>query len=244
MADGRTSWWAKDAAWWRREPVVELLEEVGLAGPCVVDWLACEAKAQNAGGVVKAGERTIARALGIDLVTVGHALSHAVTVGLLDDMERDGRTFTCRISGWRSEQERAGAATRKAREREKTASSHGESRPVTAGHKMSHKQDKTVHNNYPPNPPAGGRQRDIAEYEQALAFWTQSVVPEADLHYGLPGARAVLGVLKAQGKPTTAEAVRWVAGHSPTNHFGLSDEARAAIRREFTNNKEFTGCPQ
>lgn len=145
MADGRTSWWAKDAAWWRRESVVELLEDVGLAGPAVVDWLACEAKAQNAGGVVKAGERTIARGLGIDLVTVGHALSRAVAVGLLDDFEQDGRTFTCRISGWRSEQERANAATRKAREREKAAACHGESHPVTDGHKESHKQDKTGH---------------------------------------------------------------------------------------------------
>lgn len=117
MSDGRTVWLAKDAAWWRREAVIEMLEEVGPVGPAVVDWLACEAKAQNQGGMVKAGYRAIAHGLFIELSTVCPLVSLGVRVGLLDDFEEDGRTFTCRISGWESEQGRAIGAAKKARQR-------------------------------------------------------------------------------------------------------------------------------
>ena len=112
MSDGRTVWLAKDAAWWRREAVIEMLEEVGPVGPAVVDWLACEAKAQNQGGMVKAGYRAIAHGLFIELSTVCPLVSLGVRVGLLDDFEEDGRTFTCRISGWESEQGRASGAAK------------------------------------------------------------------------------------------------------------------------------------
>lgn len=229
MSDGRTSWWAKDAAWWRREPVVELLEEVGLAGPAIVDWLACEAKAQNAGGVVKAGERTIARALGLDLVTVGHALSRAVTVGLLDDMERSERTFTCRISGWKSEQERALATRRKALQREKIEPCHGVSRPVTKCPPTG--QDSTYTDN-PPSPPAGGsRPRARREYNDSLGAWGLLVVPEADP--SVVGAATKHALTRLKPEQQNATGVRWIAATNTADVFGLGDEVRAAIRREF-----------
>lgn len=240
MSDGRTSWWAKDSAWWRREPVVELLEEVGLAGPCVVDWLACEAKAQNAGGRVKAGERTIARALGVELVTVGHALSHAVTVGLLDDFQQDGRTFTCRISGWKSEQEKALGARRKALQREKHAASHGVSRPVPECPPTG--QDSTEQGTTPLTPqggdliparPVSGRARDERGHEQRLTEWARGAVPEADGAYLLAGVRQARSALEGRGVPVSVRSVRWYAARGSVNAFGLSDEVRERIAGEF-----------
>lgn len=142
MSNGRTYWWAKDAGWWRREWIVELGLEFGADGPAVIDWLACEAKSQNDGGRVSAGVKTVSRGCFVDVVTVSHILSHAVTLGLLEEHEsREGR-FTCRISGWKVEQDRFDARSRKADQRARQSTntgdqpsdvtvSHAESRPVT-----------------------------------------------------------------------------------------------------------------
>lgn len=140
MSDGRTTWWGKDAAWWRRERVVELGEEFGSEGPAVVDWLSCEAQAQRSAGAVKAGYRTLAR--GSFVATIERAqeiVRRAVEIGLLDDFTEEGRTFRARISGWASDQTASKAAARKAAQRASEESeevpavtlSHGESRPVT-----------------------------------------------------------------------------------------------------------------
>lgn len=125
---GRTVWWAKDAAWWRREAVVELLEEFGPAGPAVLDWLTCEAKAQGSTGDVKAGYRAIARGIGVDVVTVCPVVSRCVQLGALDDFKDSGRTFTCRISGWHDEQVRAVETVKKRRQRA-TASDDSPAKP-------------------------------------------------------------------------------------------------------------------
>lgn len=139
MSGGRTIWWGKDCAWWEREAVVALGEEFGAEGPAILDWLSCKAKAQNDGGYVKAGFRSVARGCFIgELVTVSHVLSRAVTLGSLDDYEESGVTFTCRISGWKADQARAGAAVRKAKSREFSDASHALSHPVTVGHAESH----------------------------------------------------------------------------------------------------------
>lgn len=142
MSSGRTIWWGKDVAWWEREAIVELGEEFGAAGPAVIDWLCCRAKMQNDGGKVKAGYRAIARGVFIDAVTVSHVVSRAVQLGALDDFEESDRTFTCRISGWAADQGRADAAARKAKSRAKSTASHGESRSVTPGPKMSPTEEK------------------------------------------------------------------------------------------------------
>lgn len=148
MSGGRTVWRAKDAGWWRREWIVALGEEFGAAGPAVIDWLECEAKAQNDGGLVKAGPRTVARGCFVDVVTVGHVLSRAVTLGLLlDYRESDGR-FICRIAWWQADQQRLADTVRKQRQRNGATADpddmpppsrpvtdgHGESRPVTKCH--------------------------------------------------------------------------------------------------------------
>lgn len=147
MSDGRTVWWPKDAAWWRREWVVTLGEEFGPAGPAVVDWLTCEAKAQHDGGRVKAGIRSCARGAFVDVATVGAVLTRAAELGALDDYDdADGR-FTARISGWEQDNERGRAAFRKARQRERDqegVTGRDLSRPVTPGHGESVKgQERT-----------------------------------------------------------------------------------------------------
>lgn len=147
MSDGRTVWWPKDAAWWRREWVVALGEEFGPAGPAVVDWLTCEAKAQHDGGRVKAGIRSCARGAFVDVETVGAVLARAAALGALDDLEHADGRFTARISGWEQDNERGRAAFRKARQREREqgeVTDRDTSRPVTPSHGESVKgQERT-----------------------------------------------------------------------------------------------------
>lgn len=156
---GRTVWRAKDAAWWRREWIVELGEEFGPAGPAVIDWLECEAKSQNDGGFVKAGPRTVARGCFVDVVTVGHVVSRSVTLGLLTDYtESDGR-FTCRISWWKADQEKALAARRKAQQRVQDPTDTGDSPPLSRSVTVSHGESRSV----PECPPTG---QDSTEEEK------------------------------------------------------------------------------
>lgn len=138
MTGGRTVWWRKDAAWWLRERIVVLGEEFGPAGPAVIDWLSCQAAAQNDSGRVKGGLRSVARGIFADAVTVGHVLSRAVTLCLVEDFEDDNGLFSCRISGWNSDNQKAVAAERKARQRARSAAAvtvgHDESRDVPKSH--------------------------------------------------------------------------------------------------------------
>lgn len=97
--------------------MVELGEEFGSDGPAVLDWLSCEAKAQNDGGWVKGGHKSVARGCFVDVVTVGHVLSHASQIGALDELSGENGRFSCRISGWQADHERGRAAVRKAEER-------------------------------------------------------------------------------------------------------------------------------
>lgn len=87
--------------------------------------------------------------------------------------------------------------------------------------------------NNPPDPPKGGRSRDIAEYEERLAAWSASVVPEADAHYCLPGVKHAISAISASRSMPTAESVRWYAANGSVNAFGLGDDVRAVIRSEF-----------
>lgn len=117
MSGGRTIWWAKDVEWWLRERVVELGQEFGTEGPGVILWLSCRAKAQRDGGRVRSGFRAIAHGAFVAPKNVEAIVRRAVEVGLLDDFESEGRTFSCRLSGWKADQEKAQAAARQARSR-------------------------------------------------------------------------------------------------------------------------------
>lgn len=97
---------------------------------------------------------------------------------------------------------------------------------------------RPVPSNNPPNPPEGGRRRDLDAYEAQLEAWAASVVPEADEHYRLPGARHALSVLRVQRREPTAARVRWYAANGSVNAFCLSDEVRAVIRSEFSTAEE------
>jgi hypothetical protein len=139
-------WLSKDASEWSREWITILGEEFGTVGPAVIDWLKCQAKLQNAAGFVKTGVRTVARGIFCeDVVTVGHVLSRAVEIGQLEEYVDDRGRFTCRISGWRSDQERAQAAARKAKQRAGNTSDDRElSRSVTPSPTESQKVTLTV----------------------------------------------------------------------------------------------------
>lgn len=215
MTDGRTVWWAKDAAWWRRDGVLELLDDIGVVGPAIVDWLACEAKAQNAAGAVKSSYRAVAKGLNLELSTVCPLVSRCVQVGLLDDFEESGSKFTCRISGWKYEQDKAIAAAKKARQRAGSqVSSGGQTDPcpdaspsVPTGPQMSPTgQDRTgqVKNNPPtpqggiqiPDPPVGKRGRDLEAYDsqiRAVAVELLTDVEADDAYYAVKGALGVPG---------------------------------------------------
>ena len=118
---GRTTWWAKDAAWWRRGRIVKLGREFGPAGPAVIDVLMGEAKQQGPSkghdGSVKADVASLSMCAFIDDDALVQAIvEKAAQIGLLDDFEDLGDgLFTCRMSGWQLEQEIGVAAIRRER---------------------------------------------------------------------------------------------------------------------------------
>lgn len=118
MSDGRTYWWACDAAWYDRERVADLVLMYGPTGAAALHWICCHAKALNDGGVVKTGYSAITKGIGGALPEVMEAVRYAAEIGALDDFEENGKRFTCRISGWQADQERAFKQARNARHRE------------------------------------------------------------------------------------------------------------------------------
>lgn len=246
MTDGRTYWWGKDSGWWRRERIVLLGEEFGAAGPAVIDWLACEAKAQNDAGRVKAGVRSLSRGCFVDVVTVGHVLSRSVAIGLLDDFEEADGLFTCRISGWEKDQERSRAADRQARARaRRSAADDGdppapatppepvtgrdESRPVTGRHASSRIQERTEEERTeatPPTPPSDS-EPGRAEHDLASTVDAVLVILERCPRFTIdPIATRIavenaLGAVGPEADPIAAahEAVVWATdpAHRKTN---------------------------
>jgi hypothetical protein len=131
VSDGRTYWLALDSGWFARSLVVELIADCGGSGVASLLWLMCHAKQQNDGGVVKSGWSAVGRGAGIRPAAAEKAMRCAAELGLLDDFKvlEDGRRFTCRISGWTSDQERGLATFRKSRQRaQKRDMSRGQDR--------------------------------------------------------------------------------------------------------------------
>lgn len=122
---GRTTWWAKDAAWHRRERMVVLGEEFGPAGPMVMDVLSGWSQEQRQAGHVVGGWRTLAREAFVTVCSAESIVSRASEIGALDDLEvdGDGLRFSCRISGWAADAERGRAALRMAKSRAVTEDS-------------------------------------------------------------------------------------------------------------------------
>ncbi len=136
MSDGRTYWWALDAAWFRRERQADLALMHGPVGVAALLWLCCHAKELNDAGVVKSGYSAVAQGIGGKVEEVTGALRYAAEIGALDDFEEDGKRFTARISGWSSDQEKALGAMRSARYRDR----HAASRSVTPSNAESLEQ--------------------------------------------------------------------------------------------------------
>lgn len=139
MSDGLTTYWAKDAAWWRRGRIVELGQEHGPAGPAVVDWLIGEARTQGPirghDGSVKSAYAAVAHGCflrgGADEART--VIATAVEVGLLDDFTEEGRSFTCRISGWKTEIDRPTVAEIRAQQRAREAEKDRQRQEATGG---------------------------------------------------------------------------------------------------------------
>ena len=123
MTSGRTTWWAKDAAWHRRELMVELGEEFGAEGPFVVDVLWCWAQEQRDSGMVLGGFRGLSRETFVSPDRCRQIVAYAAEIGAIDDLilDDDGRRFTCRVSGFRADQDRGRAAWRQAGKRSRDA---------------------------------------------------------------------------------------------------------------------------
>lgn len=150
---GRTSWFPRDAAWHRRELIVELGEEFQAEAISTMDVVCAWAQEQRAGGEVRGGFRTLAREA---FVTVSHAVSivsRAAAIGLLDDLEidDDGRRFSCRVSGWKADSERGRAAVRQDAKRnpaanstEQTVTDRDMSPLVTASALPDHRKEESV----------------------------------------------------------------------------------------------------
>jgi hypothetical protein len=205
---GRTTWWGKDAAWHRRELVVELGEEFGAEGPMVLDVLSAWAQEQRDAGAVRGGFRTLARE---SFVTVCHAQSivaRAAEIGALDDLkiDEDGRRFECRVSGWHSDQQRARAAARQAAKRNQTEETtvtdrdivtprHGASRDVTEKPLPDH----TVKN---PPTPQGEERAKLLTFGKAKVSDEQRILAEAILHEFNQQAGTGYGAYRGDGKPS------------------------------------------
>lgn len=118
---GRTIWQAQDCAWWSRERVVELGEEFGPAGPAVANWIECQAKLQNSGGLVKAGYRSIARGAFLHggAEEARRIVHFAVSIGFLKNLDEGAHTFTARVSAYAGDQRTGGATLRKQAQRSK-----------------------------------------------------------------------------------------------------------------------------
>lgn len=119
---GRTSWWPKDAAWHRRERIVELGHQFGAPGLTVMDVLSSWAQEQKSTeGRVRGGYRTLAREAFCDIDEARAIVAGAAEIGALHDLEpsKDGRLFECRVSGWAADQTRGRAAWRQQEKRDR-----------------------------------------------------------------------------------------------------------------------------
>jgi hypothetical protein len=129
---GRTSWWPCDAAEHDRELNVELGEEFGPLGPYVMRVLKDLAQQQRC-ATVRSGFRVMrTKTFAKDTDQVREVIEFAAKIGALDDLaiDEDGRRFTCRISGWESDNARGRESIRKADQRRDLSQKNGTSDPV------------------------------------------------------------------------------------------------------------------
>jgi hypothetical protein len=203
VSAGRTTWYARDAAYLRRELIVELGEEHGPGGVTVMDVL-CEWAQQQGGpdgtGEIRGGWRSLSREAFVSVDQAKAIVEHAGEIGAVDDLavDADGRRFSGRVSGWQADQHRGRAAFRKRRSRAEAddrradeapddppaesppgGTSHSPAGQVTPGVTESRSvtesslPDQT--RTTPPKAPEGARQRDRRQYERDLRAFVVTV---------------------------------------------------------------------
>lgn len=229
---GRTLYWPKDAAWWRRGRIVKLGREFGPAGPAVIDHLMCDARTQGPikghDGSVKSDYSSLALLCFInDDDLVAKIVERAVALGVLDDFEEDANgTFECRMSGWNQDVERPLNSERQARKRTPKQPDVPQSTPEYPNVTREVEVDGEVEITPPvvpltgdepamtdlvgsviPRKPGGGRQRDKDEYARQLAAWVAAHSETLrDPHTG-----------RAMDETTLLFVVEHVLGRSPEN---------------------------
>ncbi|MFT4035912.1 MAG: hypothetical protein QM679_10105 [Patulibacter sp.] len=147
---GRTTYWAHDSAWHRRDRQVQLGVQFGADGPHVLAVLHSLAKEQGVFASERGGVRAGFASLGHEAFVapdrVREIVEYAGKIGALDDLEVDADSgqFTARVSGWAADQDRANASRRQREKRtrdaaEQAVTERDMSRPVTACHAESPK---------------------------------------------------------------------------------------------------------
>lgn len=229
---GRTLYWPKDAAWWRRGRIVKLGREFGPTGPAVIDHLMCDARTQGPikghDGSVRSDFASLSMLCFVgDDALVAEIVARATELGLLDDFEDfGGGMFECRMSGWLQDVERPLAAERKRSQR--GAPSPPKTPVVPECPPKSPEVTREVEvegerDNPPLNPPQGetksgddlfgtafpqrpvsGRTRDKDRYDELVNEWLRAHV-EVVGH--LDRTTFMHGVGLCVGAPATAENV-------------------------------------
>jgi ketosteroid isomerase-like protein len=186
VSDGRTYYWKKDAAWYRREYVADLAIMHGPLALSALDWLCCHAKELNDAGRVKSGYSAIALGIGAqgEVEAVREAMLYAAEVGALDDFDEvGGKRFTARISGWEADQAQADRAeqNRRAYLARKAKDSAGSQQAVSADSAQRERErEKDVGTDVPPSSSAVREQSaEIAGLCQSLAADMRSNDPKA-----------------------------------------------------------------
>lgn len=158
MSSGRTTWFAHDVGLHRRGLWVEVGEEFGPGGVCVLHVLCSRAGEQRDGGRVREGFPAIAREAFVGRDVARQVVEFAATIGLLDELaiDGDGRRFSARISGWVKDQEKGRAAWRKASQRERDYATNDRDEPAVGV--TSHGCGRSV----TPSPLHNNTEQDIA----------------------------------------------------------------------------------
>lgn len=206
MSPGRTTWWPKDAAWHRRERIVELGDKHGPSGPMVLDVLSSWAQEQRSAGVVRGGFRSLAREAFMTVDVLHGILRHAGEIGAVDELvfDADGRRFTCRVSGWDADQARGRAAIRQAERRAVHVTPERDmSRSVT----LSALPNQTIEELPPVVPPAGGRQRQRAAREDWITLFSERFTDPPRARRGIAQAINEAGAADADG--VRVHLARW-----------------------------------
>lgn len=220
----RRVWFARDC-WLTADPRVErLADRTGAAGVLAYEEILALAKLAQDNGRVTVAYSTLARRAFLPSITKARrAVAAMVEFELFDaDESRDKSEVTLtlpRYSRWQVGDHTA--AERKQRERDR--GSHGDVTANVTAEVTRTSRSLTVDREQktPPNPPEGGRQRDLAAYEERLRSWCEQNFPDVPFDY----VKHSIGWLRFRRTEATVERItEHLARTAPPN----SEEVPAA----------------